>query len=107
MRADDLRRRGKVGISGYGSGDRSIPRATNFELSIPSNEANFQSKNSRLRELTNIQRRPEPGYGVTTVTGAEGPSQDWDYQSQRSQAMLIKEIRTWDVDVEGREGNLP
>jgi hypothetical protein len=107
MRADDLRRRGKVGISGYGSGDRSIPRATNFELSIPSNEANFQSKDSRLRELTNIQRQPEPGYGVTTVTGAEGPSQDWDYQSQRSQAMLIKEIRTWDVDVEGREGNLP
>lgn len=103
MRADDLRRRGKMGISGYGgSGSNQQSGGTaGAKPALVDATASSSSQKSELHEMLDI---PEDKRCIVTATaaGAKDPTAGWDGQSHTSQTVLIKQTRTWDVDVERR-----
>jgi hypothetical protein len=100
LRADDLRRRGKTGVSGYGShpsgGDSTGPKP------IPADAtASAGSQQSKLLELVEFPKAKQRS-SVTVIANAKEPGTNWDGQSHSSQTVLIQQTRTWDVDVEVR-----
>ncbi|KAM3071210.1 hypothetical protein ACMFMG_008802 [Clarireedia jacksonii] len=109
MRADDLRRRGNTTIDDYniynsgGSSSRGTGSKKSkmgkfmsgkWSISLPSRVT------TQSHELSNIAA-PEPVAGsevtATVVTG-DGPG--WDGQSQTSESRIIRETRTWNIDVQ-------
>lgn len=106
MRADDLRRRGKTGVSGYGGsgGSGSNQRSGGTAGAKPAIVDLTASASSQQSELHKLENIPEDKRCVitATATGPKEPASSWDEQSQTSQTVLIKQTRTWDVDVERR-----
>jgi hypothetical protein len=101
MRADDLRRRGKTGVSGYG-GSGSTPHSGRSRTAKPEPIdaiATAGSQHSHLHELVDLANAKRRS---ATMTSAKEPNPGWDGQSHSSQTVLIQQTRTWDVDVEVR-----
>ena len=83
IRSDDLRRRGKDGeyLSGSYRLDESDPKS-----------------GSRDTANSNNVVRLGPGRGNVVITGGKSQSPEWDQDSQKSCAHMIKETRTWTVE---------
>lgn len=102
MRADDLRRRGKTGVSGYGGSGSNRSGGNNGTpvqnpVDAMASAGSYQSKLHELVELPKAKRS-----SVTVTSSMKEPSTNWDGQSHTSQTVLIQQTRTWDVDVEVR-----
>lgn len=104
MRADDLRRRGKTGVSGYeGSGsNRSAGTGGTPKPNPVDVTASIGSQQSKLHELVALPKTKRSS--VTVTGGTKEPGTNWDGQSHSSQTVLIQQTRTWDVDVEVQGG---
>ena len=101
LRADNLRRRGKTGVSGYGgSGSNSSSRNNAAPKPTPVDAtASANSQQSKLHELVEL---PKAKQISAAVVNAKEPTANWDGQSHTSHMVLIQQTRTWDVDVEVR-----
>lgn len=101
LRADDLRRRGKTGVSGYG-GSGSNPSSGNNAASKSTPVDATASANSQQSNLHELVELPKPKRNSATVTSVNEGTTNWDGQSHSSQTVLIQQTRTWGVDVEVR-----
>lgn len=101
LRADDLRRRGKTGVSGYG-GSGSNPSSGNNAASKSTPVDATASANSQQSNLHELVELPKPKRSSATVTSVNEGTTNWDGQSHSSQTVLIQQTRTWGVDVEVR-----
>jgi hypothetical protein len=99
MRADDLRRRGKTGVSGYGGSGSNRSGGTPKQNPADATPS-AGSQQSKLHELVELPKAKRSSVTVTSST--KEPSTNWDGQSHTSQTVLIQQTRTWDVDVEVR-----
>lgn len=106
MRADDLRRRGKTGVSGYGGSGSNNSGGNNSGGNSAGTKpmhidpiTSAASQHSKLHELVEIPRAKR---NSVIVKATKEPGTNWDGQSQTSQTVLIQQTRTWDVDVEVR-----
>lgn len=123
IRADDLRRRGGTDVDYYNTSnaqksDKSksaqSASAQSTSTQIKSNRSKFgkvlgkvltvSRQASRDYELSTVpteslQLRPDP----TTVMIIEGEGLEWDGQSQSSQSRIIRETRTWSINVQKSE----
>ena len=53
---------------------------------------------------TDVRDGAQPFGQVTTTAEATTPKDDWDQESQSSQAKIIKTTRGWAVDYDGKDG---
>lgn len=114
-RADDLRRRGVSDIHEYSNSRSNIQKSGEFRSGTYQSKSD-QSKLGKVlskvfrqgsegHELqtmptTSLQLRPDPAAAVSVVEGDRG---EWDGQSQSSQSRIIKETRTWNVQIQEAE----
>ena len=105
IRTDDLRRRGLVGAHGYGnheserfSSRRGLKNAVDSKKSTNSHEfdgLDIQTEAPSTQVHYNNRAFAEASRDVRTA--------DWDHESQTSQSRIIKQTRTWDVDIESQD----
>ena len=105
IRSDDLRRHGLVGAHGYGNDEsaklssRRVPKnAVDSEKSTNSHELrslDFQTAKANTQLYENNPVFAEASRDIRTA--------DWDHESQTSQSRIIKQTRTWDVDIESQD----
>lgn len=109
MRADDLRRRGNTTINDYsinnsgGTGSRGTASkpskmgkimSRKWPTSLP-NRGAMQSL-----ELSSITAPDPVVHSKVTATVVTGDGYEWDGQSQTSESRIIRETRTWKIDVQ-------
>ncbi|ESZ91436.1 hypothetical protein SBOR_8159 [Sclerotinia borealis F-4128] len=103
MRADDLRRRGGTENDDYNgyyvhkSGDSSGLGGKGSKIRKMVSDSLESRKTVETFRLSNLI----PGDATTTV--GTGEAYEWDGQSHTSQSQIIKETRTWNVDVQSTE----
>ena len=105
IRTDDLRRHGLVGSHGYGndgserfSGRCGPKNAVDSKKSTNSHELgglDVQTEAPNTQVYHNNRVFAEASRNVRTA--------DWDHESQTSQSRIIKQTRTWDVDIESQD----
>lgn len=108
LRADDLRRKQKMGGSnsdraayyGYRSGSAHNSRARRSSRPLDSVDAitSAISNRSRVYELIDVSKSKG-----TAATAAHDQGASWDGQSRTSQRGLIQQTITWEVEVESRD----
>jgi len=103
MRADDLRRRGGTSAGSYNISD--VPKSSGAKSAqsrvgkVVSKVANASRRVSERHDTPTIplgNLSPVPA----TLMFIEGERHDWDGQSQSSQTRIIRETRTWRVDIQ-------
>lgn len=112
LRADDLRRKQKIGPNGYnsdraaqygyksGSGQNS--RGQNSKR-LGSVEALTSALSGRGQEHELADLSKPSVLTTATATATHEQNTSWDGQSRTSQKGLIQQTKTWEVEVEDRE----
>ena len=105
IRTDDLRRHGLVGAHRYGNDEserfssRCGPKnAVDSKKSTNSHElgaSDVQTQAPNTQVYHNNRAFAEASRDVRIA--------DWDHESQTSQSRIIKQTRTWDVDIESQD----
>ncbi|PQE25923.1 integral membrane protein [Rutstroemia sp. NJR-2017a BBW] len=98
MRADDLRRRGDTTIDAYNiyNSGESGSRGTGKK----SKGGKFLSGTTQSHELSSIAAPDPVAHPDGTATVVTGDEHGWDGLSQTSESRIIRETRTWNIDVQ-------